>query len=471
MSTKEPELQDFGITPKDYALYISKGNVDVLDKIQNSVLVQIVFGVVFVATLTVFIVAGNGGGVLVVVIFVSVLWVVTLVIAWLIIVPARKIKLFRLQRSPIGARIKLYEEALVKYNLAEEGAEIRRYSAENPDAPEMTDEDWASARPANQEMKEPELHDFGVTSEDYDLYYNKGDEHFPSGLSVFFFLVVVPLFVFSIAFIITKNWYVALWWGILGGPFLSVIAGGIVTGLVSPAIVRFKHSRLLKRPVASRIKLYEEALATYRAAKEEAERQQREAERARWEAEERRQEAERLRQRKFEQYWIDMDGIGFERELGGLFRTMGYGVSRTPTSGDQGVDLVLRKNGVTTVVQCKAHKNGVGPAVVRELYGSMTALRADNAILACTGGFTKGVHKFVEGKPIRLLDASAIARMAEGVAMDEIAEGVAMDEISQETRSQPKCPNCRRQMVLRSGRNGEFWGCSAFPNCRGTRRI
>ena len=463
MSIKEPELEDFGITPKDYALYISKGNVDVLDKIQNSVLVQIVFGVVLVATLTLFIVAGNGGGVLVVAIFVSViLGVVTLVIAWLIIVPARKIKLFRLQRSPIGARIKLYEEALVKYNLAEEGAEIQRYSAENPDAPEMTDEDWASARPANQEMKEPELQEFGITPKDYSLYTLKGnvswDEHSLFESRVFWvFVAVVVLFSLILTEGVLTDALVLAFILLL----LIVMAYGFITWLILVPS-KLKRYRLLRGPVASRIKLYEEALATYRAAKEEAERQQREAERARWEAEWRRQEAVRQQKRKLEKYWIDMDGVEFEQELGNLFRTRGYGVEGTPTSGDQGVDLVLRRNGVTTVVQCKAHKNGVGPAVVRELYGSMTALRADNAILACTGGFTRGVHKFVEGKPIRLLDASAIARMAEGVAMDEI---------SQETRSQPKCPYCSRQMVLRKGRNGEFWGCSAFPSCKGTSGI
>ena len=245
-----------------------------------------------------------------------------------------------------------------------------------------------------------------------------------------------------------------------------VIAYGFITWLVLVPR-KLERSRLLRGPIASQIKLYEEALAAYKVAKEEAERQQREAERARWEAEQRRREAERRRQRKLEQYWISMDGIGFERELGNLFRTMGYGVERTPTSGDQGVDLVLRKNGVTTVVQCKAHQNGVGPAVARELFGSMVAFRAKAAILACTGGFTRGVYEFVEGKPIRLLHASAIARMAQGEAVDDFPE----ETRSEATRSEPRCPNCRRQMVLRRGRNGEFWGCSAFPSCRGTRDV
>lgn len=35
----------------------------------------------------------------------------------------------------------------------------------------------------------------------------------------------------------------------------------------------------------------------------------------------------------------------------------------------------------------------------------------------------------------------------------------------------PTCPRCGSPMWLRSGRYGQFWGCSRYPGCRGTRRI
>lgn len=31
------------------------------------------------------------------------------------------------------------------------------------------------------------------------------------------------------------------------------------------------------------------------------------------------------------------------------------------------------------------------------------------------------------------------------------------------------CPRCNAVMVLRNGRRGQFYGCSRFPRCRGTR--
>jgi hypothetical protein len=33
----------------------------------------------------------------------------------------------------------------------------------------------------------------------------------------------------------------------------------------------------------------------------------------------------------------------------------------------------------------------------------------------------------------------------------------------------PKCPRCGGPMRLRTGRYGQFWGCTKYPDCRGTR--
>ena len=32
-----------------------------------------------------------------------------------------------------------------------------------------------------------------------------------------------------------------------------------------------------------------------------------------------------------------------------------------------------------------------------------------------------------------------------------------------------KCPNCDGPMTPRTGQYGKFWGCKAFPSCKGTR--
>jgi HJR/Mrr/RecB family endonuclease len=75
----------------------------------------------------------------------------------------------------------------------------------------------------------------------------------------------------------------------------------------------------------------------------------------------------------------------------------------------------MEKDGKTAIVQCKSYHHPVGPAVARELYGALISSGADEAILACTAGFTRGVKDFVRGKPITLVSASELARIGESI--------------------------------------------------------
>ncbi len=36
-------------------------------------------------------------------------------------------------------------------------------------------------------------------------------------------------------------------------------------------------------------------------------------------------------------------------------------------------------------------------------------------------------------------------------------------------RDENLCPNCSSKMISRKGQYGVFWGCSNYPNCKGTR--
>ena len=334
--------------------------------------------------------------------------------------------------------------------------------------------------------KKPELEDFGITPEQYALY--KGHRWATEASFTVRGVPVAPVVLFGsvlvvavVVFVVTRDLWDAVGWG------LGSICPGIFLVAGVEAIGRhFKRSRLLKSPVASRIKRYEEAEAAYQAMQAEAERAQREAAGIRREAERARQEAERAKLRKLREHWMSMSGSEFEQELGTLYRHLGYRVETTPISGDQGIDLVLRKNGQTTVVQCKSHQKPVGPAVARELYGSMVASRADNAILACTGGFTRGVEQFVRGKPITLISASELATLAETIedkrrGTEQSAHLIGQKHQGEKDGTQdsaliyplPICPilGCGKTMVLKGGRRGRFWRCLDYPRCRGIRNI
>ena len=76
----------------------------------------------------------------------------------------------------------------------------------------------------------------------------------------------------------------------------------------------------------------------------------------------------------------------FEDLLGEAYRRQGYQVTETIGGGaDGGVDLVLRRDGKVTIVQCKRWRGKPVPVqTVRELYGVMVDRRADSAKLVAT---------------------------------------------------------------------------------------
>ena len=171
----------------------------------------------------------------------------------------------------------------------------------------------------------------------------------------------------------------------------------------------------------------------------------------------------------------------FELLIGEAFRRKGYAVVETGGGGpDGGIDLVLRKpvtNGNETyVVQCKHWKaQKVGVDVVRELYGVMAARGAAGGFVVTSGRFTTEAMAFAQGRNVRLVDGARLKELLE-VARSSgpgkaatVRDGPATAEMTMVV-----CPLCSSAMVRRVAKRGpnageQFYGCSTYPVCRGTR--
>jgi len=103
-----------------------------------------------------------------------------------------------------------------------------------------------------------------------------------------------------------------------------------------------------------------------------------------------------------------MPGVEFERFVADFFRRTGYTAELTASTGDHGIDIILRKLGRVIVVQCKQWDGAVGEPVLRDFYGSMVASRADAGFVVTTSNFTSQAEAFVKDKPIELFDVDAI---------------------------------------------------------------
>ena len=174
----------------------------------------------------------------------------------------------------------------------------------------------------------------------------------------------------------------------------------------------------------------------------------------------------------------------FEQLVAEVYRRQGYRVlERGGASADGGIDLELRRKDKTLVVQCKRWKTRtVGVELVRELYGAMAGEEAHGAIFVSSGSYTPDAIDFTRDKPIKLVDGRELVQMLRdvqgtGKVLPDAgnARDVAAPVVT--TAEGPiTCPHCGNAMVRRVAKQGtqrgkDFWGCSRFPACRGTRPI
>jgi restriction system protein len=159
----------------------------------------------------------------------------------------------------------------------------------------------------------------------------------------------------------------------------------------------------------------------------------------------------------------------FEYLVSEAYRQQRFSVQENTGGGtDGGVDLVLSKDGKRILVQCKNWRaRKVGVSTIRELFGVVTAERAAEGIVVCSGCFTNEAIEFAKGKPITLVDGAALSQLIGDVQKSPKIQVEVKDTV---------CPVCRSPMVMRTARRGKnagngFWGCSRFPKCRGTRSI
>ncbi len=169
---------------------------------------------------------------------------------------------------------------------------------------------------------------------------------------------------------------------------------------------------------------------------------------------------------------LDMSWREFEMLVGEVFRQRGFSVVEFGGNGpDDGIDLMLKKNGETHLVQCKQWKAyKVGVDVVRELYGVMAAKGAVSGYVVTSGVYTNEARAFADGRNIELIDGSKLTQMIQGVKLSNHAT----TNVVYETKNEITCPNCGSAMVKRNARRGTnagqaFFGCSQYPACRGTR--
>ena len=147
-------------------------------------------------------------------------------------------------------------------------------------------------------------------------------------------------------------------------------------------------------------------------------------------------------------------------------------------------NISLIKNNQIILVQCKQWRSkNVGVAVIREMFGVMTAECASKVVIICCGVFTRDAISFAEGKPIDLIGGAELLNIVKDIQNNSVPnKETPRPKTSLVPLPQPQsssnsldtaCPKCGNHLVERQAKRGanvgnSFWGCSSFPKCRFT---
>lgn len=107
-----------------------------------------------------------------------------------------------------------------------------------------------------------------------------------------------------------------------------------------------------------------------------------------------------------------LSGEEFEEYVALILGDNGFRqIELTRASGDQGVDVLAVRAGLSYAIQCKNYHAAVGNAAVQEAYAGAQFYGCDVAAVICPGEFTRAARELAASTGVKLWDGKALTRM------------------------------------------------------------
>lgn len=112
-----------------------------------------------------------------------------------------------------------------------------------------------------------------------------------------------------------------------------------------------------------------------------------------------------------------MSPTEFEEYIADLFSKMGFKTKVTGGAYDEGVDVIAEKDGIKHYIQCKKFvAQEVRPGDLRDFYGAIADhLATGKGYFITTNKFTLEAERFVQDKPIELIDSYKLIKYIRSV--------------------------------------------------------
>ncbi|HEX5430106.1 MAG TPA: restriction endonuclease [Patescibacteria group bacterium] len=108
-----------------------------------------------------------------------------------------------------------------------------------------------------------------------------------------------------------------------------------------------------------------------------------------------------------------MSGTEFETYLARLLKENGFtDIAGTPATGDQGADLIAKRNGKTIIIQAKRYDGTVGNKAVQEVASAVQFYGADEGWVITNSMFTKSAKELAHKANVRLIDGTDLKQFS-----------------------------------------------------------
>lgn len=104
-----------------------------------------------------------------------------------------------------------------------------------------------------------------------------------------------------------------------------------------------------------------------------------------------------------------MKGADFEDFMKSVYELLGYRVQKTKKSGDQGIDLIIKKHFKSTGIQLKRYSGTVGNSAVQEAVAGKRFYKLDRICVLTNTYFTKSAIELAKANKVELLNREDLA--------------------------------------------------------------
>lgn len=117
-------------------------------------------------------------------------------------------------------------------------------------------------------------------------------------------------------------------------------------------------------------------------------------------------------------------GTQFELYLVNLFKDLGYKAKHNGKSGDQGADLILKKDDYVYAVQAKYYTGKLSNTPVQEIAGALKFYNANQGVVVTNSSFTPGAEELAKANNVILIDGKDLKKLADYTFEEDHSEDV-----------------------------------------------